>query len=1006
MMTETNVGARWSIWDLHVHTPASLVHHFGGSDDKTWERYIDELEAIPPEVKVIGVNDYWFLDGYRRVVGARESGRLTNLDAVFPVVEMRTNQFGGTDGHLRRVNLHVIFDPALGVDVIEQQFLGRLSGEFALNSSSNVASWGGAVTRDSLRDLGKQIKASVPADRIHEYGSDLIEGFNNLAVPMEKVLDLLDSTYLRDRALVGLGKAEWSQIKWNDQSIAVKKDLVNRASLIFTAFQQTKDWAGQVQQLKDSNVQFRLLDCSDAHHFSNSQENERLGACRTWMNTTPTFAGLKHALREFDHRVFVGLQPPPLERIATHPEQFVAEVRISSTDSRKHRAFNYAVPINSGFVAVVGNKGQGKSALLDCIALAGNSTRNSEFAFLNPKRFLSASNRSAKEYSAAVVWATGEHRSVSITEGHDPKSPTAIEYLPQRFVERVCTADPLSEDAEDFERELRAVLFTHIPEEERAKERTFDALLASRSAEAHASILRLRADLAPLIAAYDSASDFYASNAHEDVEQLLERKRAQIAEAELAVAEAARELHSLETSGTDDPEQVKLRERAEHLRDEVKKFRQSLQGSESEVAAIDRAQLQMNALLKRADSVATEIDQLNADFARILGTEGAQLVTYEIGRDLVESWQRQRRDQLSTEASLRSGLQDKIQSLETDLREVEGALAARDGARELARQKVRQNERRVADLRGNEDDPESELGLVATLEAIVRAPARLEASRSLLVDKSLEIFVGLQDQLEVVRRLYQPASDFIQRSDVVSKAGLQFNAELRVLPTWQSLAADVDARRSPELGPWILDLRNRLAEVTSAAVAEEIDGIIRRMEGERGVRGSAFRSPATTLRSSTTLSDYLERLLSLSWLEVRFGLTGDGLPLSQLSPGQRGLILALFYLVVDQRTTPLLLDQPEENLDNETIATHLVPAIRQAAGRRQTIVVTHNANLAIVGDADQILHCEHSDGVFSVSAGSISEFDTASYVVDVLEGTMPAFANRRQTYEAFPELAV
>jgi ABC-type lipoprotein export system ATPase subunit len=41
----------------------------------------------------------------------------------------------------------------------------------------------------------------------------------------------------------------------------------------------------------------------------------------------------------------------------------------------------------------------------------------------------------------------------------------------------------------------------------------------------------------------------------------------------------------------------------------------------------------------------------------------------------------------------------------------------------------------------------------------------------------------------------------------------------------------------------------------------------------------------------------------------------------------------------------LLLDQPDENLDNETIGSKLVPTIREAAGRRQTIVVTHNANL-------------------------------------------------------------
>lgn len=100
-------------------------------------------------------------------------------------------------------------------------------------------------------------------------------------------------------------------------------------------------------------------------------------------------------------------------------------------------------------------------------------------------------------------------------------------------------------------------------------------------------------------------------------------------------------------------------------------------------------------------------------------------------------------------------------------------------------------------------------------------------------------------------------------------------------------------------------------------------------------------------------------------------------------------MLALFYLVVDRRMTPLLLDQPEENLDNETIASKLVPAIHEAAGRRQTIVVTHNANLAIVGDADQIVHCQVQDQRFTVSSGSIAELDVAKFALNILKGRSP-----------------
>ena len=180
---------------------------------------------------------------------------------------------------------------------------------------------------------------------------------------------------------------------------------------------------------------------------------------------------------------------------------------------------------------------------------------------------------------------------------------------------------------------------------------------------------------------------------------------------------------------------------------------------------------------------------------------------------------------------------------------------------------------------------------------------------------------------------------------------------------------------------------------------------MQRLEHERGELDGDLRDPSKVFRNATTLDGFVMSMFDLTWLEVRFGLTGDGQPLSQLSPGQRGLVLALFYLVVDRRTTPLLLDQPEENLDNETIASKLVPAIHEASGRRQTIAVTHNANLAVVGDADQIVHCQMREERFTLNSGSIAELDVAQFALDVLEGTKPAFDNRRHKYEAFPSLA-
>jgi hypothetical protein len=60
-------GSLWKKWDLHVHTPESLHHNYPGTKDEAWAAFLDDIEALAPEIKVIGINDYLFIDGYRRV---------------------------------------------------------------------------------------------------------------------------------------------------------------------------------------------------------------------------------------------------------------------------------------------------------------------------------------------------------------------------------------------------------------------------------------------------------------------------------------------------------------------------------------------------------------------------------------------------------------------------------------------------------------------------------------------------------------------------------------------------------------------------------------------------------------------------------------------------------------------------------------------------------------------------------------------------------------------------
>jgi predicted ATP-dependent endonuclease of OLD family len=119
---------------------------------------------------------------------------------------------------------------------------------------------------------------------------------------------------------------------------------------------------------------------------------------------------------------------------------------------------------------------------------------------------------------------------------------------------------------------------------------------------------------------------------------------------------------------------------------------------------------------------------------------------------------------------------------------------------------------------------------------------------------------------------------------------------------------------------------------------------------------------------------------------------------SKLSLGQQQSVLLALMLSSDSKM-PLIIDQPEDNLDSEFIFHSLVPVLRTAKERRQIIVVTHNPNIAVLGDAELIVALKStSDRSVIVARGSIDEPITKKAVCRILEGAEEAFKRRARIY--------
>jgi ABC-type Mn2+/Zn2+ transport system ATPase subunit len=119
---------------------------------------------------------------------------------------------------------------------------------------------------------------------------------------------------------------------------------------------------------------------------------------------------------------------------------------------------------------------------------------------------------------------------------------------------------------------------------------------------------------------------------------------------------------------------------------------------------------------------------------------------------------------------------------------------------------------------------------------------------------------------------------------------------------------------------------------------------------------------------------------------------------SRLSLGQQQSVL-LALMLSSKSNAPLIIDQPEDNLDGEFIYQSLVPVLRLAKERRQIIIVTHNANIAVLGDAEQIVVLKStSDKGVIASRGSIDDPVTREAACSILEGAKEAFRRRAKIY--------
>ena len=1019
-------GAEWRIWDLQVHTPYSALNNgFGGDLDAYAAVFF--TKAIEKNIAVIGVTDYFLVDGYSylrdlqgdvdrlaRLIGADKVPAAQEIK-LFANIELRTNIL--VNGN--RVNYHVIFSDEVSPEDIRDNFLARLS--FTSEGNPAGIDQEASLTRTNLEQLGRTLKAQHASFQKH---SDIFVGLMQATIDTKAITTELqkhESLFANRYVFCVPCDEDLSSVSWNGQGHMLRKVLIQKSHILFSSNANTRAFAlGQRHKTPDEYLaEFRTfkpcLHSSDSHTFDELFEPD--DARHTWIKADPTFRGLLQTINEPDSRVYVGACPPSLDSVRGRSTKIVRELTIRKTNDSTFGEiwFDHQIPLNAELVAIIGNKGSGKSALADILGLIGNTSRDGEFSFLHPERFRDRKNNKAKHFEAFASWGDGTSTDPIRLDERPPEGALeTIKYIPQDYLETICNEVSLGSDGQ-FYAELQNVIFSHVSPAEQAGHASLDDLLRSRSQETQKAIDFLVDQVKAINRELVAREDRLTLEHRRTLDAQLEAKQRELQAHDLTKPDvvAAPEL---------DPA---LAEKGKQTAHELQELQGQLDAINREVASVDQKITDETKRRITAERLIGKLNNLKRQYeaavrdaqpdATELGVSLPVLLDMDLTSSQVEAIRSQAEKQakqltLQLSPETVEGLSQQKEAVENSIARITADLSAPQKTYEeykaaLKRwQDVRNAIVGTAELLGSITQIQSAIGQLPTLAAEAKSLRRAR------MQKAGEIFSEKQKLRDDYARYYGAVQKFLAEHPLAQSGQMKltFNvaiAEERFATRFLKLVSQrrIGTFSGAEEGAERLKLMLASINFDSPRAAMKfVLRLIRALrEDQRPGRNNARLELKTQLAQGVTTEELYDFIFSLDYLEPVYSLRWDGKTVEQLSPGERGNLLLIFYLLIDRDDIPLVIDQPEENLDNHTVYRTLVPCIKEAKRRRQVIMVTHNPNLAVVCDAEQIISAEiRKDRGNEVTylSGSIEEPAINRKIVDILEGTRPAFNKRDAKY--------
>lgn len=968
-----NKGSEWRKWDLHVHTPESgLANCF--SD---WDRYVKVLfsAAIEQDVAVLGITDYFTIDGYKKIKNEYQ-GKNDKLVELFgndeslikriqsikllPNIEFRLNKFVGKN----RINYHVIFSDEVSVRDIEENFLHDI--EFVYESEPFETSEKRKLKKKNLAELGEKLKREQPTFK----GTDFEIGCMNAVVSDEKITELLENikSKFRGQYIICLPADEdLSAISWKSQDHLARKLLIQKSNIFFSTNENTIDFGlGKKSGSIDEFIsEFKSLKpCFSGSDVHSCEEIE------SWLG--------KHVI-EYDSKeiskvnfvkktTWIKANPTfeGLKQILCEPE---GRVSIQSSNPENKKLYNVIEKVR--FIDRSGsNKFPdyeiGFNPDLNAI-IGGKSSGKSLLMHLMAKSI--GNNTDTKQYTEVI---SGVDLEVYYADDPDMKRTTAdrriIEFLPQLYIEKIVQGKSSKSNSNNTnyfntfisdliqqDEEIKGLFDEHSNKIEELTKLLSESI--SDWIKLDKELAQAKKELLPL--GDKSAITKEISNIESKIRELTQKSG--------LTPEEIKIYQDLTTSNADINKEV-----LDLNTDEAEIFRLISYLHQSVASIIDisikfETKSNYTSVLfeKFKSSLLSLISQESSNFASGLYVKQSEL------------------------SMRRSSLQQRLSTNQNLLAPI------------LEKNKIQIE---IKSFEANINAEKKKLTIIKEKEKEI---LKLEAKRDL--NKFIDYYSNIIESYHFLKEIINEKIGSKWRNEQ-TRLTLTASAIFDSIVFAESVSSIINVRSYLQNQFENCGFNASSYNFTEDSHINNITRILKKCISDVD-RFDNFKTGRNT--------EELLRVLLKDCSYIDFDIKKGEDSLRNMSEGKKGIVILQLYLSLSKADYPILIDQPEDNLDNRTVYIELNDYIKKCKERRQIILVSHNANLVVNTDAENIIvanqmgedgkdnrefRFEYVNGALEntfineTADGILYKKGIREHVCEILEGGTDAFKKREEKY--------